>query len=783
MRNERRNHPEYPALSEFVRSSHARASSIVLLGISILLTQISLFNYLGYEFSVVVALTMSVISGLVTIGLFRKSFEGAIEVRLIDFLIFQKSNLYINLILLALPLIVVTVNLLAVKNCSYGEGLLFFGLIPVVTVLFSVTLATLCSILFTWSRTVYSFTLLVVGLVHPLWLGYFTPQIHSYNFLYGFFPGFSYDEVLTITPTLILFRVITVLLSLSIFLFASLLINQIRGTNRLIEKLVSIKKIFSTELSTQKIFLIALLVIMVCVWVFRIELGFESSLSAIRSELGGVYRTEHFAIYYSKDSYSDEGIRWVAAEHEFRLRQVAERLQVSLRNSIASYIYPSEESKREFIGTGTTAIAKPWRYEIHLNRDSWQRVLKHELVHVLAGEFGVPVIHASLSTGLLEGLAMAVEWEFGNRTLHEYAAAMKRFGLMRDVSSLMSLTGFAAQPSTVSYVLCGSFCRFLIDRYGMVRFEDVYRGRSFSRVYEKDLAQLVGEWKDFLTRIPVPDDWISHVKFYFDRKSIFTKECARYIARLNNEAMHHLRRKSFAQAMQLYAMSLEEHWNSEAFAGMIQTAYTAGRYEKVVQLIDDVSSNSVRSENIRSLSLLYGDALWSKGEILSSREAYVGCRALDISESLNDAASIRIEVLDDPMLRYGVHSVFLDSRSDSDKLSLLAELEKKSSNPIVSLIKANVLFRMEDFDNARKVLEGRRMAARNPSFADNLNAAREKLLGICSFRLGNFQQARAKFWQAMNFTTNEAAILRLHDWIDRCEWFAEHGSRYLASHD
>lgn len=783
MRNERPNHTESMTLSDFVRSSHFRMSFIVLLGLSLPLVQIPLFNYLGYEFSVVVALAMSVVSGLVTIGLFRKLFKGAIQVRLADFLIFQKTNLYLNFILLALPLVVVTVNLLAVKNCSYFEGLLFFALIPVVTLLFSVTLASLCSILFTRSRTVYFVTLVVVGLLHPLWLGYSTPQIHSYNFLYGFFPGFSYDEVLTITPTLILFRIITVLVSLSLFLLASLLIREIHPANGLIEKLLSVRKVLSTKLGAQKVILFALLVILVCTWIYRIDLGFESSSSAIRSELRGVHRTEHFAIYYAKESFSDEEIRWVAAEHEFRLHQVAERLQISFRNSIASYIYPSEELKRDFVGTGATTIAKPWRYEIHLNKDAWQHVLKHELVHVLAGEFGLPVIRASFRIGLLEGLAMAVEWEFGNRTLHEYAAAMQHFVLMRDMSSMMLLTGFAAQPSSVSYVLCGSLCRFLIDRYGMARFKDVYRGKSFSRVYEEDLAQLVGEWKDFLARIPVPDEWTPHVKFYFDRKSIFAKECVRYVAKLNNDAMHHLRRNSFAQAMQLYATSLEEHWNSEAFAGLIQTAYTAGRYEKVVQLIGDILSDSVRSANTKSLSLLHGDALWSKGDILSARKAYGSCRALDLSESLNDAASIRIEVLDDPRLRYGIHPVFLDSRSDSDKLSVLARLEKKSSNPIVFLIKANVLFRMKDFDNARKVLEGRTMAAGNPPFADNLNTAREKLLGLCSFRLGNFQQARVKFWQAMNLTTNEASILRLNDWIDRCEWFAEHGSRYFASHN
>ena len=33
-----------------------------------------------------------------------------------------------------------------------------------------------------------------------------TPRIDSYNFIYGYFPGFTYDEDLTITPTLLAWR-------------------------------------------------------------------------------------------------------------------------------------------------------------------------------------------------------------------------------------------------------------------------------------------------------------------------------------------------------------------------------------------------------------------------------------------------------------------------------------------------------------------------------------------------------------------------------------------------
>ena len=70
-------------------------------------------------------------------------------------------------------------------------------------------------------RAAWSYVLvLVVVLVHPILLGYATPAAYSYNAVYGFFPGFTYDESLHLGWRLFLFRYLT-LCSAALFLLVA----------------------------------------------------------------------------------------------------------------------------------------------------------------------------------------------------------------------------------------------------------------------------------------------------------------------------------------------------------------------------------------------------------------------------------------------------------------------------------------------------------------------------------------------------------------------------------
>jgi len=418
-----------------------------MLLVALVSIQLPLVNYLGFEFSVVIALLTPWIAGILTIKNLRAPVPGNSGS---SGSVFFRQTIGRTLVqclgILVIPFLVATVNALFVRNCSYLEGACYFLLLPVITAWWSVAFASFCTVAVRRAGLVYALCIVVI-LLYPVYLGYFSVQIYSYNIIYGFFPGFSYDEALSITPTLVLFRVITLIAGLVFFLLADVMAGRRSDAERISGEIV--KPVFRGR----GVALALCLMFVIGSWFFRCELGFETSTAQIRKELGALYTTEHFRISYSPASFSDEEIEWVGLQHEFRFDQVQHALQVPAGEPISSYIYPDADVKQKIIGTSTTNIAKPWRREIHLDKDSWQQTIKHELAHVMAGDFGMPVIHAHYNIGLVEGLATAIDGETGNRTLHEYAAAVKVFGLVPEPARLIHPVGFALRASTVSYTL------------------------------------------------------------------------------------------------------------------------------------------------------------------------------------------------------------------------------------------------------------------------------------------------------------------------------------------
>src|SRR5262245_56177340 len=107
------------------------ASIVLYLVLSLACTEIPLFNYLGFEFALVVALAGSLISGLLTAdALHRFVVNGKTGGARSEF----RKIIRTNLLLLSIPFLVMTANALRVKNCSLMEGTAFFFLLPVVSV-------------------------------------------------------------------------------------------------------------------------------------------------------------------------------------------------------------------------------------------------------------------------------------------------------------------------------------------------------------------------------------------------------------------------------------------------------------------------------------------------------------------------------------------------------------------------------------------------------------------------------------------------------------------------
>ncbi|HLF14749.1 MAG TPA: hypothetical protein VI932_07660, partial [Bacteroidota bacterium] len=515
------------------------------------------------------------------------------------------------------------------------------------------------------------------------------------------------------------------------------------------------------------VFLLIILVMLSAAWYYRTELGFETTAASLRKSLGSLAETRHFRIWYDSAAIPPDEIRWVAAEHEFRYWQVSRFLGTDTNRVVESYLYPDTDTKRRLIGAGNTDIAKPWRGEIHLDEGSWRATLKHELAHALAAEFGMPVIRANVNIGLVEGLAMAASPSFGNRTLQEYAASMIRFGIVDDPAAFIRPVGFAVQSSTVSYVLMGAFCDYLVGRYGMPAFKIWYGGGSPEEACGVDADSLIAGWRRSLDTIRVPESWRAHTDYYFRRGSIFARECARVVANLNADGGRSLERKDYTAAKNFYMKALEQSWNASSFAGLTRALLGQRNYGRVIELFDAERDDTTKKGSLAGVKLLFGDALMMKNDYTGASRVYEEIRALDLSPGMNEAVLLRIVVANAPDLREYVAPVLAGMMEDSVALEWLSGITSADNPAVLSYLRARLMVAKGDYASAAH--ETAEYIAPFPN--SELNGALNDVTAGAFFRLGDFLGARSFYERTLDYDPGAVLLQRVRDRQERCDWF------------
>ena len=141
-----------------------------------------------------------------------------------------------------------------------------------------------------------------------------------------------------------------------------------------------------------------------------------------------------------------------------------------------------------------------------------QYIIAHELTHIASTH----VLGATNNLMLHEGLAVHVPQTYlteqaGYLPHTEICAALvgtpefRTAVRMQDFS--YSPSGFGGHiRNFFNYNLAGCFATYLIETYGLEKFDWVYETGNYEGVYGRSLAQLDAEWQNWLTAVPVTVD-------------------------------------------------------------------------------------------------------------------------------------------------------------------------------------------------------------------------------------------------------------------------------------
>lgn len=642
-----------------------------------LLWPVPLLGLLHAESSAVVAFTAFFVAGLSSIALFSRG------ERLAPVLLWQVGAL-------AIPLVLLTVTLLWRPNCAYPEGLLFYALFPVPTVLLAVALA---FALVRWDILWRRGWLVLIGLgiciAGPIYDVGFHPQFYTYNHIFGGVLGPIYDEELAVRSGLFAFRGLTLLWAGSL-----MLVGFLRD---------SLRRTVVAVAATIVVLVIGL------AYAFSAEIGLNTTVEVIEEALPGRLSTPHFDIYYDPQVMTAAELKAVADEHEFRYHQLSAALDVEVDGRILSFIYPDPDTKADLTGARYTNVAPVWLRmpQTHVLASEFRRVFPHELAHVFSREFGLPIVNASLAIGLVEGLAVALEPPDGLPTPHEQVSAALLSSTIaadgaavegsRDLATVvaahLSPAGFWTGRGAVSYTTMGSFVRYLLERYGPEQMKSVYATGNFEDVYGKPVERLAEEWAEAVLALPsIEASSGSLVAARFAVPSLFEKRCPHHLPAHRayyRRAATSLVRGDSLEAMKAVEASLDAQ--SRYFPSLdlwARLALARGEAESVRARIEPFSRDSMTA----ALLVRLGDAQALTGDSSAARASY-------------DEALIRLPTFtheQESMVRLRMAAA---GRPDLIRVLVGGPLTATGENdPIAATAQAIALARDENYEQASTLL-------------------------------------------------------------------------------
>ncbi|UCH65230.1 MAG: hypothetical protein JSW63_11595 [Ignavibacterium sp.] len=617
--------------------------------INLFLLRLPLANVFGYEFSVVNSLLLVLFSGIYSVY-FLKSFtpKESIDV---------SKELFCSLsFFLLLPFCISIINSIIHGFCSFWDGLLFYIVITLPSILIGAALG---------AGSVFLMNRFHVVLVLILYIGilfiiafeiYFNPQVYVYNPILGFFPGTIYDEGIEFTAKLILYRICnTIFFGFVFFVSVRQLYNKKRKSALLI--------VFISLLTAGVFYFLSPF------------LGYSTTAGSLTKALGKTIKTKNFIIHYDK-RLDNNKMKMLALNHEYYYYVLKEFFETETDDKIVSYIFYDNDQKKELFGSKYADVAKPWLNQIYIAYDNWEHTLKHELAHCFSATFGAGIF--KLASGwnplLIEGIAEAADGNYNDNDIHHMAALAYNSDYKVDLQYLLTKTGFFTSPSSISYIYAGSFVKYLVENYGIKVFKDFYLNGYYKISYEIELNNTLESYYSFLTDF---DDskTLDMAHYYFGRKSLLQKTCPRAISSYLSAGWEQLRSSDILGARGTFETVVNLADNYSALVGLARSYEKQDSLMRAITLLRDDINKFEGTSYFYNLELILADLYLKREDLQKADSLYTRLIEQFPNRKLYFLAKIRRELLkDEKMLTNYLNG------SNYDKYSILLILNEKNYN-------------------------------------------------------------------------------------------------------
>lgn len=324
------------------------------------------------------------------------------------------------------------------------------------------------------------------------------------------------------------------------------------------------------------------------------------------------------------ESVLDSASRHYLSYTQFCYERISEELQLTAPIELRVLVFADERTKKRLLGAGPTNFAKVWQNEIWVNASDFESVLKHEAVHVLADEFALPFISSS-KPALVEGLAVAVDWNEPYFTPHEWSAALGKMDRLPPIRQFFTGLGFFGQGSRMSYIVAGSFTRFLVDTYGMAQFRKAYATGKFDEVYPVPLDSLESEWRTMLGRQVVGERDIEVAKILLT-PSLFDRRCSHAVADMEADAAEAYTARDLPRADSLLDEAVHlDTTRTDLMFERVRLAIEMQDWSRAETLLDRIGKRDLAPLRRAEATILRGDILLIQNNVDAASLHYESC--------------------------------------------------------------------------------------------------------------------------------------------------------------
>ncbi len=559
-----------------------------------------------YEYNEIMGIVAFAVSGLIVIALKRCDDQAdrltePADLRS-DLPALMKGLILISMSLFA-SLLIVFIYFIFKDACCLLRGLQWFLLLPMVSAFAGASVGFLISVLFKRFTHIWFAAVLLVSLILNLMWIKFSAPIFVYSLFWGYFPGPIYDEWIPINAVLLFHRIGCIIAGMLLIVTALIIEKKRRAP----------KKYWYA--------FVVLLSVVFIGFALRSEIGFDTDYGKLRAELGASRSSANMEWVYDRHIEENE-IRWLTGLGEYYYEKIRRFLDLKSDRAITVFVYKDEYQKKRLMGAGRTNFAKIFNDEIHVNAGDAAGILEHEMIHVLANDFGHPLF-GTLRIGFLEGLAVAGEWNENYFTPHEWAAALKRQDKLPDVTALTDARSFFKNASGISYIVSGSFSRFLIDTFGVASFKRIYYAENVDAVYGMSFGELSARWLHFLDSVKLSDDDL-RLSGILLQPSIFEKRCPHFVADILEEAGEAMRLDDYSGADRALREALRvDRENYRIALQMSRNLFFKGDFEASLAIAGSLAKEEHLNFVTHGLvQLLIGDVLVNTANSDSAYQQY-----------------------------------------------------------------------------------------------------------------------------------------------------------------